>query len=506
MKYFNLILLISITQLSIGQAIGDLDVSFGEDGIIVSPESGTCYSVELQQDGKIVAIGTGVSGYFTINRFNFNGTLDTSFSNDGMLIISNDSTDTHYGRAILVQEDSKIIIGGIDDYGINGNFVLVRVYENGKIDSSFGNNGFVSSPFPDTDDDLRAVVIQPADGKIIVSGTMYNPITDIYELGIIRYLTNGIIDSSFSGDGIQLNNFSEGDFYVRTMILQDDGKIAVGGITDNSEFGIVRYNTNGSLDIDFGIEGLASYSYNTHAQFGESLAIQNDGKIILGGWWVPGDYDNSQGLIMRVNSDGSLDNTFGVDGFADIDFGYDEDRIWSIEIQEDGKIIGAGGSNSRFAAVRYDENGIIDSNFGYDGYIFTDLTEEYDLAYDIDIQPDGNFILAGQADYHFGLARYISDANVVINNITANDNSILLFPNPVSSNVTLQYTLQQEETVSIYLYDLQGRKIVTVFENKILASGVYDQGIQIPKTLSGGNYILSVETLNSKASVEFTKL
>ena len=129
MKYFNLILLISITQLSIGQAIGDLDVSFGEDGIIVSPESGTCYSVELQQDGKIVAIGTGVSGYFTINRFNFNGTLDTSFSNDGMLIISNDSTDTHYGRAILVQEDSKIIIGGIDDYGINGNFVLVRVYE-----------------------------------------------------------------------------------------------------------------------------------------------------------------------------------------------------------------------------------------------------------------------------------------------------------------------------------------------------------------------------------------
>ncbi len=506
MKYLYLILIISIAQLSFCQAIGDLDVSFGDEGIVVIPEAGTWYAIELQQDGKILAIGSGTSVGFAINRYNFDGTLDTSFSNDGMLIISKDSTDTHYGRAILIQEDSKIIIGGIDDYGINGNFVLVRVYENGKIDSSFGNNGFVSSPFPDTDDDLRAVVIQPDDGKIIMSGTMYNPITNIYELGIIRYLNNGIIDSSFSGDGVQLNNFNEGDFYVRTMILEEDGKIVVGGITDNSEFGIVRYNTDGSLDIDFGMEGLSSYSYNTHAQYGESLAIQNDGKIILGGWWHPGDYGDSQGLLMRVNIDGSLDHTFGIEGFADIDFGYNEDRIWSIAIQNDGKIIGVGGSNSRFAGVRYKQDGKIDSTFGYDGYIFTQLSDEYDLAYDIAIQPDGNFILAGNADYHNSLARYINDANVVINNINWINNSIFLFPNPVTFNVTLQYTLLQDEIVSIYIYNIAGDKITTVIENKKMAVGEYDQIIQISESLPAGNYIISVETSGSKSNIDFTKI
>ncbi len=506
MKYLNLLLLISLACLSYGQAIGDLDLSFGDNGIIVSPEAGTCYVIELQQDGKIVAAGSGVGGNFAINRYNFDGTLDTSFSNDGMVLVSTDTTNSHQARAILIQDDGKIIIGGNDDYDADRDFVLVRLYENGKLDSSFGNNGFVISPFPDSNDELRAAVIQPGDGKIIVSGTMYNSTTDKYELGIIRYYNNGIIDSSFSGDGIQLNNFDDGDFNVRTMALQEDGKIIVGGFDDNSNFSIVRYQTDGSLDIDFGLGGIAAYSYNSSGEWGESLAIQNDGKIILAGWWDPGDYADSQGLFMRVNSDGSLDHSFGIEGFADIDFGYDWDRIWSIEIQDDGKIIGVGGSNSRFAAVRYNQDGKIDSTFGYDGYIFTKLSDEYDLAYDIAIQPDGNFILAGQADSHFGLARYINDANVVINNFTEIDISLLLYPNPISSNATLQFTLLQDDIISIYIHNIAAEKIGSVIENKKLVSGEYTQTIQISESLPAGNYLIILETNNSKSGIEFTKL
>lgn len=169
------------------------------------------------------------------------------------------------------------------------------------------------------------------------------------------------------------------------------------------------------------------------------LALQSDGKIIAGGYIYSGiDYKN---VLLRYNTNGSLDNTFDADGYVlnVIDLGAASN---ALIIQADGKIVTAGSTNdgtyTAINLVRYNTNGSIDNSFDVDGIVktrFTALSNE--SATDITLQPDGKYIVAGYSlqdtSKAIALARYESVGAVGINDLPLLDGNVILFPNPTSS-------------------------------------------------------------------------
>ncbi len=236
----------------------------------------------------------------------------------------------------------------------------------GSIDSSFiAGSGAV--------DGVQAVAIQN-DGKIIIGGTFntYNG----FGLGrIVRINTNGILDLSFS-----CNNNSI--IAVSAAAIQSDGKIIIGGILSKY---IARLNTDGTMDTTFNPGTGANNRIRT-------VSIQNDGKIIIGGDFTSFN-GTAQNYIARINSNGTLDNTFNSGTGAN-------NNIWTSEIQSDGKIIIGGQFNlyngtTRKSVARLNTNGTLDS-------IFNLGVGANAIVYSTSIQTDGKIIIGGQFTQYNG--------------------------------------------------------------------------------------------------------
>lgn len=210
-------------------ATGTLDTSFSGDGKQITdfgdPHYGTdfgAYDVALQPDGKIVAVGRSGNGAFALARYNdTDGSLDTSFSGDGK-----ETTDLggwDYGRAVALHADGKIVVAGSSLVGADGNFALARYNPDGSLDSSFSDDGREITDFGERHD-AEAVAIQ-ADGKIVVAGTSDS---DDGNFALARYNDDGTLDPSFSGDGWQTTDFGDED-YGHSMARGADGRVVVAG-------------------------------------------------------------------------------------------------------------------------------------------------------------------------------------------------------------------------------------------------------------------------------------
>lgn len=224
---------------------GSLDASFGNNGIVLTTV-GTydqANAVVIQPDGKIVVGGyteIGSHNIFMVVRYNTNGGLDASFDSDGIATTPIGTTDDQ-GYALGLQTNGKIILAG---YSVENNFLpifaLIRFNSNGSLDMSFDNDGIVTTNIV-VNDRGQAVAIQ-ADGKIVVTGTTYNGSHDIFALA--RYNTNGNLDTSFDNDGILTTSIGIDD-KANAVTIQADGKIVVAGYSDNGTqyvFAVARYN------------------------------------------------------------------------------------------------------------------------------------------------------------------------------------------------------------------------------------------------------------------------
>jgi uncharacterized delta-60 repeat protein len=207
---------------------GALDTSFSGDGKQTTdfgePHYGTdfgAYDVALQPDGKIVAVGRTGDGDFALARYDAtDGSLDTSFSGDGK-----ETTDLggwEHGRAVAIQ-NGKIVVAGTSLHGADGNFALARYNPDGSLDASFSGDGMQTSDFG-ARHDAHAVALQ-ADGKIVIAGVSES---DDGNFALARYNDDGTLDPSFSGDGWQTTDFGDRD-YGHSMALGADGRIVVAG-------------------------------------------------------------------------------------------------------------------------------------------------------------------------------------------------------------------------------------------------------------------------------------
>jgi uncharacterized delta-60 repeat protein len=328
-------------------ATGSLDPSFSGDGKQTTdfgggPAAGdAAAAVALAPGGKIVAVGYFRRCCFAVARYKPNGSLDPTFSGDG-------KQTTNFGgtaSAVAIQRDGKIVVAG---YAGGRGFALARYNPNGSLDRSFSSDGKQTT---DSGQVAYAVAIQP-DGKIVVVGRGG---VEGSNFALARYDPNGSLDTSFSGNGRQQTNFGGYDG-ARGVALQGDGKIvAVGFASLGGDFGLARYNPNGSLDTSFSGNGRQTTDFGGSTDGASGVAIEGDGKIVVVGCACPDDPNARDFALARYNPNGLLDTSFSGDGKETTDFGASEDIAGALALQTDGNIVavGGGGPGGDFALARY---------------------------------------------------------------------------------------------------------------------------------------------------------
>lgn len=394
-------------------AAGDLDTSFSGDGkTTVNFTAGFDWvnAVLVQPDGNIVTIGGtgGRNGVFALARHNPDGTLDSNFGGDGRVTTSlGRGWDSAEG--IALQTDGKIVVVGGNE---GGRMALARYNADGSLDSTFSGDGKVLTNLTPGSDYAMGVALQ-ADGKIVVTGVAGG-------LGgrvaVARYNADGSLDSTFSGDGKVMTNFTAGDDRATSIELQADGKIVVAGTADYTKraarFALARYEPDGTLDSTFSGDGRVMTNLTAWFDGAYGLAVQpSDGKIVAVGW-----ADDMMGLV-RYETDGTIDPSF-TGGVVLTNFTIGYDYASGVELQADGKIVVAGpanyfGKNSKFALARYTTSGALDSTFSGDGRVMTDFTAGRDRAFALTLQPaDEKILVAGEAGGQggrFAIARYLAN-------------------------------------------------------------------------------------------------
>ena len=305
-------------------------------------------------------------GNFEVVRYNPNGSLDRSFGNGG--IVTTTFPEGSYASDVALQPDGKIVAAGtvfvdfIIGESSNTDFALARYNPDGSADATFGNGGQVSTDFVGMEDDAFSVLIQP-DGKIVAVGSANNPAT-YYDFAAVRYLSNGTIDTTFGVAGKVSTDFGDQNFdRAHSAALQPDGKIVAAGfaISQNGgvqNFAVARYTSNGVLDTTFSGDGKNQIDFGDCCQSAYQVLLQRNGKIVTVGYANTEDSD-SDFLLARLNPHGSLDPTFGVGGKVRTSFGDLNGGANGAALQSDGKIVAVGFqatfSNqwTNFALARY---------------------------------------------------------------------------------------------------------------------------------------------------------
>lgn len=295
----------------------------------------------------------------------------------------------------------------------------------GCLDTTFGNSGKVTTWLNSGDGTgwAQAVAIQPADGKIVVAAekaSSQGTGTDFY---VLRYNTDGSIDPTFGIGGIVSFNFSSDTTdheYPWAVAIQNDGKILVGGyVPATKSSGIARLNTDGSLDSSFGTNGKITLSYvrNEPAQT-RAIVIQPNGYIA-----VAGTSNDNSFAFARFKPNGSLDTGFNGTGKLVIRVSKASGgTAIDLKIQPDGKLVAAGkgaasGSQGMFAVMRVNANGTHDTSFGTGGQVFTNFGGTWSLATSAALDSAGRIVVGGflyvtTNNEYFSFARYLPNGQL----------------------------------------------------------------------------------------------
>lgn len=410
------------------RAVGELDMTFGTNGKVVSDLFGVAEgaaAMGVQADGKLVVAGSVLASSetrldFVVARYHGDGDLDTTFGAAGRSR-TDFQRDNDGALAMAMQTDGKIVVAGftLSDFD-DSDFALARYDSNGSLDASFGSDGKITLDFFGGIDEANAVVIQ-ADGKIVVGGFAFNRdgVTNYFALA--RFNADGSPDTGFGENGKLITDFG-GRFNaeeINALALQDDGKLIAAGFVvagNGTEFALARYHRNGSLDASFGENGRQMINVFASLDEVNALAVQENGGILIAGSASSGASDRDF-VLARCNANGSLDASFGNNGMAVIEFFGGIDEAYALALQADGGIVVAGGAsvggNRNFAIAKYRGTGALDTGFDTDGKVTTDFFVGFDVARAVAVLSNGNIVVVGMAsngnDTDFALARYLGD-------------------------------------------------------------------------------------------------
>ena len=349
------------------------------------------------------------------------GAIDPTFGTGGIVTTPVGSLDD-FGQAIAIQDDDKIVVAG----------------------DSESPSTSSTSPLPATSSTVRStppsaaparsswrwvrVSMRPSRSRCRTTARSSSPAPPASgsndNFAVVRLLANGQLDTSFDGDGIVVTSMSSTDDEALAVVIQDDGKILVGGwaaIGGNHDLALARYDDDGSLDGSFGGgDGKVTLAVGTGPNAGDdevaSLFVLADDKIIVGGTSAFGSLSDM--LVARLTSAGAFDTTFGGGtGFTRIHFGAGNDNGKAVALTLDDDILIAGdarvGTVSHFGVARVNANGTIDTLFGGGDGIATTTIGSKSEGRSLAVFPEGRFVVAGFATVSgnddFATVRYNTD-------------------------------------------------------------------------------------------------
>ncbi|MAZ72016.1 MAG: hypothetical protein CMC70_02615 [Flavobacteriaceae bacterium] len=455
---------------------GTFDTSFGNDGVVRFNQEGVSTrgtdllilnnnAILLGVNSEIKINGATYNRGFYIYKILENGELDTSFGQEGYIYFANNGNNSSYFHTFKLVNENKILV----KCSIEGSSKLIQIDTNGVFDSNFGNNGI-----QDIEGGLH-IELQ-SDGKIIVQSQFYDGYNNMYSFS--RYTSNGLLDPSFGNNGTSIHDVTDFRFDICDAIaIQADNKIvAVGKSYNNGDdfrASISRFNENGFIDTSFGDSGTVVTSFETNSAYGEFNEVKLfNNKIIAAGNMHysggTGGFGGTKPAIIKFNSNGSKDLTFGTNGNVVFETMYNaNDRLNTMEIQSNGKIIFGGGASypypiqkTEFYIVKLHSDGTMDSSFGENGVFLTDFgNSESDSNYvtDLGFHRSDGILAFGSISFAEGFRSAIvcrlANEFLGSNNIEA-QNTLHIYPNPTSSNVIIK---SKQPIINMEIYNVAGQ-------------------------------------------------
>jgi uncharacterized delta-60 repeat protein len=336
---------------------GSPDFTFGIGGKVITDFGSTTEAatdIAVQADGRIVVAGSTAVD-FAVARYNPNGSLDTTFDSDGK-VLTDFAGNPDGANALVIQTDGKLVVAGEITTAAGGQDAgFARYNPNGSLDTTFSSDGKANFDIGNAFNSLAEVSQQP-DGKIVAMG-----LVDINggDFAVYRLDANGNLDSTFDFDGIVTTDVFGTD-NATTIRVQPDSKILIGGGNSGPNSAtLIRYNTNGSLDTTFDGDGRVTIDVpNVGRELISEIELQGDGKILAC-------YDATINSVfgiglsaMRFNSNGSLDTAFGNGGFVNARTLPLPEEALSMKLLSGNKMVVLGVNNNQtsFAVARYDLN------------------------------------------------------------------------------------------------------------------------------------------------------
>ncbi|MFN8300741.1 MAG: T9SS type A sorting domain-containing protein [Chitinophagales bacterium] len=486
------------------QIPGSLDHSFNSTGIYVHDFGfqDNLTDIYIQPDHKILSCGTALNqafaGRLLVLRQNADGTPDAGFGTNGAVMI--ESFTESYAYALQVKNDGKILVAGAAaDPSYAFSSVVLRLNANGSIDSTFGVNGWAIHRLL-AGDNFAYSMLELSNHQLLIAGTAIDTAARNVPV-VIRLNENGSVDSTFGTDGIASITITELDNRFNKIALQSDGKIVAAGhygnpITNDGQFDfdilVARFNADGSPDLSFSGDGMLTDTVSpTYVDDIFGLALTNDHRIVVSGFTTQPDF-SFDAITLQYDSNGVRNTAFANNGVARFDSAA-QDVANGVVIDNQGRIIVAGTTgvfmfdNRDLLLLRYTTDGSVDSSFGGAGYIATDVLGFMDEANAITLQPDGKIVLAGKANNgnqnDVCLARYYNDEATGLTEPQAR--SFSLYPNPAAVRSTL--TLESDEAIkSLRLFDASGRLISYSVYGNSSTKVCY----QLPGGIDAGVYLL----------------
>ena len=438
--------LVQVTQaLVTGFGAGSLDPSFGSGGkVLTDVPAGLDERAEdallTVENGRIV-VGGSQNGDLLLVGYNSDGSLDTSFGVGGFSRLGTaNPLSNDFIRGLAQQSDGKIVAAGYsqvsDLSGLVTSVIVARFLPDGQPDATFGVGGVVVTTDAGLDSLGQELIVQ-SDGKIVVAGLGRPAPVAPNQFLVQRYLANGTLDASFGTGGAVLTQFASPgwDAEAVDLAIQFDEKIVVAGYNEdngggggaNGRYAVARYLPNGALDPSFDGDGKVLITLGVSGlNECHAVTLQPDGKVVLAG--VAG-ISPFQVVIARLNSNGSLDSSFGTGGITRSNLGGDA-QAFDVVLQTDLKPLVSGrltiAGVEHFLVARYTTAGVLDSSFGSGGKVTTDFVQD-SVANTLLLEPlAGQVIAAGRGiDYSadpdhgggkFALARYRLGGSIVVGN------------------------------------------------------------------------------------------
>lgn len=508
---------------------GTLDSTFGNNGSIVLPKIFTQYELVnavFDAQGRALILTTSIQdSTIVLYRYLSNGLPDSTFGIAGEVVYEGGQQLNN----VIFQEDRKVLIG-INDFhlGNNRGSAVLRLNENGSPDSGFGNQGLVLIESDERFFSLGSMCLQP-DRKIVISGSLSQPDGwSASDVMLLRLTPDGTIDSSLGEMGKVVTDLTatgrDSDF-GGPVAIQTDGKIVVAAnhgafFTGAGPIAMMRHLPNGTLDISFGLNGTFIDSirseYNSVAN---TMVIADDSTILVAG----SDGHPIGGgpflTLRRFNNEGQPDTSFADNGWFITAHSDVSGEFSDVVVQQDHKILATGlwhdGTGPYCVLMRFNRDGTPDPVFGLDGKTLFQDNLQPTRGTDLYLNPDGKISLLGYTNIdpdglgQVFIARFYNDFNTSVpgdpKKVTLYMN---LFPNPSDeSELNITYSLSAPGKISAYLFDSYARLISVLSEEEERPAGLQNDVVSLPGELVPGMYIVRLTTGSGESgSTRFIRL